>query len=878
MKLSQYDANVNRNITQAKVAPAGDLASFGADTKGTQAFIGALNAAGEEYRKEWLKDQNDRVIDASNEYNQRIDALMNDENKGLYVQNQGRNAQNVQSLYEQEEKKIREDVMSKYGITSNYAVNAFGNESNKSVTGYLHDISLYQRKEADKYADTQNAGIWQNVVNTGLRNQAMAMSLMGDASRKSMAIYASRGIDPEAAEQKMYALRNNAAANMLESQMVTGDYTRGQNFLAYYKTLPGADMTTIKKFENDFAVGKMKLDTERDVDKDIDDNHINLTKMTGDQFSDEYMKNHPLSFSGMTSVSGFAAMDSTYNSDDDAYASAKEKYHLTDDDIRNLKAMRMQESSWDNSASNGDHVGPYEFDTPTWASTASGKNNLDRHDAAASIDAAAELYAKRKAKGGVEYAIRAHNTGEGGTDSEAGDDYISRVKAWKTKMFGFEDSTNAGNTVVNQAVNGYGEGDHWKGNVTKDDSIQCDSWTADVYKKAGLNLDPDGNGVTQPQDFGAAFHYDVDNYELKPGDWLDGNFHVGIYLGDGKVRARNSSDGVTTMTLEQFEGLTDSNGDTNGLIGVGSVSEFAQSNGYSGGELSDDQRDMLNQQYRDKVMAAYQRKKTEQLEYIRNAISGIQQNLETMSADGKDIDSQIGYVHSQIDGDYLLKDSDQATAILGKLRMAKEAEARKQLIGGSIVGGRPSKAGSGMMTALIANIQSGDITTEGELQQVISRTGAAVSADQYNKLVTTLQDTQNGKDIEMNVDKSSVESGLNGMSISDGDFKIAKTIARRMCVQWSQEHNGMEPNDWQKRDFVIQALTNNISIGGSSYSDVEERKSNIANVFDTDDPDYKTVVFTDNNSYDVYVGDVQALLDGTKTEADIQFTREGGMM
>ena len=211
MKLSQYDANVNRNITQAKVAPAGDLASFGADTKGTQAFIGALNAAGEEYRKEWLKDQNDRVIDASNEYNQRIDALMNDENKGLYVQNQGRNAQNVQSLYEQEEKKIREDVMSKYGITSNYAVNAFGNESNKSVTGYLHDISLYQRKEADKYADTQNAGIWQNVVNTGLRNPAMAMSLMGDASRKSMAIYASRGIDPEAAEQKMYALRNTPA-------------------------------------------------------------------------------------------------------------------------------------------------------------------------------------------------------------------------------------------------------------------------------------------------------------------------------------------------------------------------------------------------------------------------------------------------------------------------------------------------------------------------------------------------------------------------------------------------------------------------------------------------------------------------------------------
>lgn len=740
MKLTQFDADVNKNVTNARVSPAGDMISFGADTKGSQALIGAIGAAGDLYQKQWMKNENDKIIDATNEYNRRIDALMNDEKTGLYIQNQGKNAENIQNLYEQEEKKIRENIIKEYGIDSEYATTAFNTDRDKSVTGYLHDISLYQRKEADKYADTQNAGIWENVSNTSLRNPQMTVSLFEDGAKKTMAIFGSRGIDKETAEQKIQALKNNAAASILESDMITGDYTQGQNFLAYFKTQPGANMSMIKKYENAFALGKMKRDTSRQVSEWVHKTGINLTNMTDEEATEKYLEENPVSLSGM--ISG--------------------------------------------------------------------------------------------------------------------------------------NSSEAGSMAVNQALNGYGEGESWMGAVTDDPTIQCDSWTADAYKKAGLNLDPDNNGLTQPADFGAAYHYDIDNYELKPGDWLEGNFHVGIYLGDGKVRARNSTTGVTTMTLEEFENLTNSKGNVNGLIGVGSVSEFAQNNGYAAEGMSEEQKLTLNEERRNKVNVAIISEKQNQLEYIRNAISGIKSNLQTMGANGRDLDSQIDYVHSQVDGDPLLRDAPQTSAILNSLKMEQNAMKSRQLVGNNYAGGSPT-AGRGTIDALIANIQSGDIRSEQELQQVIAQTGP-VSPSQYQKLISTLENTMNGKDIEINVTKEEIQNSMNGMQISAGDLKMAKTLARRKSVLWSQEHDGIEPNEWQKRDFVIQSLTEDISVGRNKYNEVSEMKSNILNILSTGDPDYKTVVFKDGKSYDVYIDDVEELLKGTKTEADIQFTREGGMM
>lgn len=57
MKLSQFDANVSRNVEQAHITPAGTLQAYGADTRGLQGFAAAIGQVGDIYRKKWLSDQ-----------------------------------------------------------------------------------------------------------------------------------------------------------------------------------------------------------------------------------------------------------------------------------------------------------------------------------------------------------------------------------------------------------------------------------------------------------------------------------------------------------------------------------------------------------------------------------------------------------------------------------------------------------------------------------------------------------------------------------------------------------------------------------------------------------------------------------------------------
>jgi len=111
------------------------------------------------------------------------------------------------------------------------------------------------------------------------------------------------------------------------------------------------------------------------------------------------------------------------------------------------------------------------------------------------------------------------------------------------------------NGVVNQAINGYKEGEEWLNPMRSDihGGIQCDSWVGDVYYEGGLrNIgnSPISKG-TVIQDWmfqQAGLWHDVNSgYVPKPGDYISGRTHVGIVLPEGKVRSRDSwSSGVRT--------------------------------------------------------------------------------------------------------------------------------------------------------------------------------------------------------------------------------------------------------------------------------------------------------------------------------------------
>ncbi len=128
---------------------------------------------------------------------------------------------------------------------------------------------------------------------------------------------------------------------------------------------------------------------------------------------------------------------------------------------------------------------------------------------------------------------------------------------------------SVGDAIVNFAKGNYKEGDQWMGKVTKDSRIQCDSWAADVYAKTQIMPHKEGQIMTaEDWKAGNAYHPAGDGYMPHKGDYIDGKGHVGIYLGDGKYMARNSSGGIHTGTMEEWNHLFGA------PIGYGSVAQY----------------------------------------------------------------------------------------------------------------------------------------------------------------------------------------------------------------------------------------------------------------------------------------------------------------
>ena len=76
MKLSQFSGDINKNIMQGKIIPTTTLESAGGNTAGLTTLGKAVGAVSDMLGKVWLKDQNDKIFDAKNDYEQRILSLI----------------------------------------------------------------------------------------------------------------------------------------------------------------------------------------------------------------------------------------------------------------------------------------------------------------------------------------------------------------------------------------------------------------------------------------------------------------------------------------------------------------------------------------------------------------------------------------------------------------------------------------------------------------------------------------------------------------------------------------------------------------------------------------------------------------------------------
>lgn len=128
-----------------------------------------------------------------------------------------------------------------------------------------------------------------------------------------------------------------------------------------------------------------------------------------------------------------------------------------------------------------------------------------------------------------------------------------------------------GDIAAQIAQNNFSEGEQWMGNLTDNPRIQCDSFTANIYNQAGIGniggYDTASSAINDSAFRNAgAYHEAGDGYTPQAGDLVDSAHHVGIYMGNGMVRSRDSSGGVTTWNINDWDNQF-------GITGYGSISE-----------------------------------------------------------------------------------------------------------------------------------------------------------------------------------------------------------------------------------------------------------------------------------------------------------------
>lgn len=188
--------------------------------------------------------------------------------------------------------------------------------------------------------------------------------------------------------------------------------------------------------------------------------------------------------------------------------------------------------------------------------------------------------------GSLNATISAYNAGQP-TDSNIG--YVNSVLSYMNAMTSKQVPDNGstataqpveydvpvGELAAYHAINDYWDGEQWRGNLGSDAAGWCDDFVHQIYKDVFTQLgktDPFGDGVVNDSAFKALGAYHAGDLEavrgaLQVGDLVDTPGHVGIYIGNGMVRSRQSSAGVHDLSLDDFDRTF------GGIQGYGSLAE-----------------------------------------------------------------------------------------------------------------------------------------------------------------------------------------------------------------------------------------------------------------------------------------------------------------
>ncbi len=713
MKLSQFTPETNRNILQGRITPSVTMESVGGDTSGARALGNALGAVAGVIEKQWTKDQNDKVFDALNDYEQQKNSALYDEKNGLFYTMQGKNAEGLQQAFQEQESKIRQSVIEKYGLSSNYAMSAFKKQIEPSYTSTLRSIDNQQRSEMEKYTANQDSVDFDNTINQMVGDSRNAVTFATGYLQRMEARTAGLGIDDAGRQVFKHGQLNKMADKALSVAVENNDYETGINLMAFVKSM-GADASVINKFDNAFRKQKDVKIAANFVDQAIKQNP-GMIYWTDKQIDDWYDKNHP----------------------------------------------------------------------------------------------------------------------------------------WQ------ETQGDIGNTIVDFVKNNYKLGDQWMGNVTDNPTIQCDSWTADAYKRVGLF--PDGD-ITRASDFGDAYHKAGTGYTPQPGDFIDGEKHVGIYLGNNQYMARNSSGGIHIGSMEEWNEFFGA------PIGYGSVGELKGSTSPEVAEArhNSQRAEFLNGIHKQKQAADQQNAQT---------MKGIRDTIIAMNQAGNSRQDIFNYLSNMKDMNPGLDEYSPFGNLLMSYSVIPKTNSSGGSGNGSSGGQTYTKMGAMDMRNAEALIGNG-INSQDDLNTFIGaqmQAGRVFTDSQVVSLQNSMDDYTNGSGkyaVPIETTKSEVcaAMGKNPNSIKDLEYNVAKSQVKAWAVQYNSE-NGRWPSQVEIRNQLIEELTTDQLGGSEQMSRAQMGAAGIEYI--VQNGDLKEVKFADNGRvYKLTDEQIDEITKGKASESD----------
>ena len=196
----------------------------------------------------------------------------------------------------------------------------------------------------------------------------------------------------------------------------------------------------------------------------------------------------------------------------------------------------------------------YEFKDEMRASPMEGQRAFYRNNS--KIDANGNLSYSSDDINGYIKSIQEQNLTLKDLANKVGNEDLTSHVAKQEKERLYKVEVPIGQEIANYA-NTFEDGMQWVGSFTDQLDVQCASFVSELYKANGVLGLWTANVDELADQFGGAYHRVSSNAEIEEraevGDMIKWNGHTGIYMGNGMYRARNSSGGVHTGTLEEGE-------------------------------------------------------------------------------------------------------------------------------------------------------------------------------------------------------------------------------------------------------------------------------------------------------------------------------------